>query len=317
MMKKVKILSYIFSALLLITISLSCEPRVTDEENPFDNNVVNQDTVGFVFGDIDPNSIAGLYQNIFNPTCANSGCHDGTFEPDFRTIESSYHSLVYQVPVKNDGTLTFRVDPGNPDESAIMKRMMGTIEPIMPIEVEPDSDWDINGDEYIGNVKNWIENGALDLAGNEAQADFINPSLFGAVAFHQGELLGRQNGFGNIIIPENANMIELYFAFDTINNPQNFTVNEITFGFEDGNGFQESTTMIMEVLDAPIQEYALNGTLVDFSHKVEINLNSPMLSEDYYYMRVKVKDGPYPTTEIPANNGLYFIKEYMSFRRTD
>jgi hypothetical protein len=28
-------------------------------------------------------------------TCANSGCHDGTFEPDFRTLEGSYNTLLF------------------------------------------------------------------------------------------------------------------------------------------------------------------------------------------------------------------------------
>jgi len=123
--------------LLIFTIN-SCERIGNPENNPFDENQINQDTVNFVFEDIDPNSIAGLYQNIFKPTCANVGCHDGTFEPDFRSIESSYHTMLFREPIKNDGSLTFRVDPNNPDQSAIMKRLMGTIEPIMPIEVEPD-----------------------------------------------------------------------------------------------------------------------------------------------------------------------------------
>ena len=43
---------------------------------------------------IDATTIVGLHRDVFLPTCANSGCHDGLFEPDFRTIESSYNSLV-------------------------------------------------------------------------------------------------------------------------------------------------------------------------------------------------------------------------------
>lgn len=317
MTQLIKILAYFTLGFVIIVLNFSCDPNGSAGENPFEENIVNQDTVGFVFEDIDPNSIAGLYQNIFNPTCANAGCHDGTFEPDFRTIESSYYSLVYQVPVKNDGSLTFRVDPGNPGQSAIMKRMSGAITPAMPIEVDPGSDWDMKGDEYIENVRTWIANGALDLGGNAPQEDFINPSLFGAIALNQGELLDRENGHGTIIVPNNVNNISLYFAFDTINNAQNFTVNELAFGDENGQGFQESSSVNMSVLDTPLQQFGLNGTLVDFTHKVDINLNNSMFSADSYHMRVRVKDGNNPITEIPANNGLYFIKEYMSFRRAD
>ncbi len=317
MMKKIKLLPYLFAGVLLISLSYSCDNMQNREENPFDTNMSNQDSVNFVLEEIDPNTIAGLYQNIFNPTCANSGCHDGTFEPDFRTIESSYHSLLFQVPVKNNGTQTFRVDPGNPNQSAIMQRLSGAILPLMPIEVDPDSDWDVNGDEYIANVRTWIENGALDLSGNEPQADFINPSLFGAVAFSQGELLPRENGFGKLLIPSTANMVEFYFAFDTINIAQDFTVNELVFGIDDNDNFQESTTVNLTILDEPLKQFGLHGTLVDFTHKVEINLNSSMLDDDSYHMRVKVKDGSYPITEIPTNDGIYFIKEYMSFLRTN
>ena len=158
MMKKIKITTYIFCAFLLGMNLSSCERTGPGDPNPFEENKINQDTVSFEFEDIDPNSITGIYQNIFGPTCANSGCHDGTFEPDFRTIESSYHSLVYRVPIKNDGNLTYRVDPGNPNQSALMRRLDGTILPKMPIEIEPDSDWWEKSDDYIQNVRNWIEN---------------------------------------------------------------------------------------------------------------------------------------------------------------
>ena len=36
--------------------------------------------------ELDSGSFAFLYNNVFNRTCANSGCHDGNFPPDFRTI---------------------------------------------------------------------------------------------------------------------------------------------------------------------------------------------------------------------------------------
>ena len=168
----------ILLVILITAISFeSCYKEAINEPNPFQENAVNQDTVNFVPLDIDPNSIAGLYQNIFGPTCANVGCHDGTFEPDFRTIESSYHSMVYQLPIKDDGTLTYRVDPGNPNQSSILKRLDGSITPPMPIDIEPDSDWWNKSDEYIQNVRNWIENGALDMAGNAPVLNHINPTI--------------------------------------------------------------------------------------------------------------------------------------------
>ena len=317
MIQLLKILTY-FGAITVLTITiLSCERLGMTEDNPFEQNQINQDTVNFIFEDIDPNSIAGLYQNIFKPTCANVGCHDGNFEPDFRTIESSYHSMVYREPVKNDGSLTYRVDPGNPDQSAIIKRMNGSIEPEMPIEIEPDGDWLEKGDEYIQNVRTWIENGALDLAGNSPQSDFANPSLFGAIAMNNGELLGRISGYGSIKVPSSVDVIELFLAFDPLNEPQEFKGNELAFGYEDDEGFHKSTSVVMEILNSPLSQYGLYGTLVDYTHKVELDLAALLLVEDEYFMRVSVQDGTHPITEIPVNNGLYHIKEYMSFHRTD
>ena len=89
---------------LIVLILASCSEDSKQVKNPYDNQepenadgvVVNADK------DLDPNSIAALHKDIFKPTCANSGCHDGNFEPDFRTIESSYNTLVNQPIVKND-----------------------------------------------------------------------------------------------------------------------------------------------------------------------------------------------------------------------
>jgi hypothetical protein len=315
-MKTVKRISYLVGFISLFVIYESCLPDPVADPNPFEENIKNQDTVNFVFNDIDPNTIVGLYQNIFGPTCANSGCHDGTFEPDFRTIESSYHSLVYRIPVKNDGSLTYRVDPGNPNKSAIVKRLAGTISPQMPIEIEPDSDWWTKSEEYIQNVTNWIANGALDMAGNEPQINYANPTLIGAAAQFNGVWLNRKDGYGPLMIPDSVNNIDIYLSFDPINNPDAFGVNELMFGFE-GESFEMDTSITMEIMNNPVAHYSLYGKLVSYTHKVTIDLDNMALTEDHYFMRVKVQDGSHPITEIPSENGFYYFKEYMSFIRTD
>jgi len=129
--------------------------------------------------------------------------------------------------------------------------------------------------------------------------------------------LNRENGFGSIIIPNTIEEIELYFAFDSINEPANFGINKLAFGYEDDDGFHESTNIEMSVLNNPLEHYGIIGTLVKFTHKVDINFSELALIENEYFMRVSVQDGINPIVEIPTNNGLYFIKEYMSFNRTD
>jgi hypothetical protein len=302
---------FILGVAIIMTLN-SCVEDALIEPNPFEENINNQDTVQFMFDDIDPNSIAGLYQNIFGKTCANVGCHDGTFEPDFRTIESSYHSMVYRTPIKNDGSLTFRVDPGNPNQSAIVQRLAGTITPKMPIEIEPDSDWLEKSDEYIQNVRTWIEDGALDLSGNAPQPNYINPNIIGAMATADGVILTREDTYGTILIPDSVSNIQLYIGFDPINDPTNFSVNELMFG-KDHELFTADTSIVMEIMDDPIFEFGLYGEMIDYTHKIDALFST----SGHYFMRIRVQEESNPIIEIPTDDGLYYIKEYMSFTLVD
>ncbi|MEO1451605.1 MAG: hypothetical protein AAFV07_18895, partial [Bacteroidota bacterium] len=117
-------------------------------DNPFDpyrpDSVVQGDNSHI--GEV-PDCFAGLHATIFAPTCANSGCHDGTFEPDFRTIESSYNTLVYHPIIKNDpqGQYTYRVKPGSAEQSVLWNRLTTDIDGqsgIMPLVVDADNPWE-------------------------------------------------------------------------------------------------------------------------------------------------------------------------------
>ncbi len=158
------IIKVIFPAFLLLFL-LSCDK--SDGNNPFteipDPNGETEPEMP-----LDPTSIAGLHQNIFLPTCANSGCHDGTFEPDFRTVQSSYNTLVNHPVIKNDAANSFalRVVPGDPEASQLVARVTYDIDGnsgIMPLAVEPDSDYPAMREEYIQNIKDWIAAGAENL----------------------------------------------------------------------------------------------------------------------------------------------------------
>ena len=103
--------------------------------NPYNNSNLGPPSTNDTNYFADPTAFAALHNNIFIPTCANSGCHDGTFEPDFRTIESSYNTLVYHPVIKNNTTnpYQFRVDPGNSDKSVLYKRLIEDIDGISGI----------------------------------------------------------------------------------------------------------------------------------------------------------------------------------------
>ena len=304
--------------LILLIISLiilhGCEPS-EEPVNPFDGQVVNQDTVGIVITNPEPASIAGIYQNVFKPTCANSGCHDGTFEPDFRTLNSAYNTLVNQVPIKNDGNYNFRVEPYNAQKSTIMARLRGLLTPSMPIQIEPDSDWPQKKDQYINNIQTWINNGAPDMMGNVRTISYPAPELLGAGAALGGAWMSRNGETGHLIMPRDATGVRLYFAFshETLM-PEDLLFNKISFS-DNANSFGGATQESLSILDTPRMERGFYGNIVPYTHYIDIDPATTFdLNQEQWYFRVYVQDDQNPVTEIPTDNGIYYIKTYMSFR---
>ena len=152
--------------LYLLGVSLLAAACTQEADNPFEPTREEEQTEN-PDGTLNPVSLAGLHRNIFRKTCANSGCHDGTFEPDFRTISSTYNTLVYHPIIKNDPqeAFEFRVVPGNVNQSLLIARLTYDIDGnsgMMPLITEPDSDWPEKREEYIDNIKTWISNGAKE-----------------------------------------------------------------------------------------------------------------------------------------------------------
>lgn len=314
-MKKTQFLSVLLIVILMIMFG-ACEKD--NPGNPFDGSDVNQDTVRLEIVDPEPASIAGIYQNVFKPTCANIGCHDGTFEPDFRTMESAYNTLVFQEPIKNDGNYSYRVEPGDPSKSALMARLEDRLSPAMPIQLEPDSDWPEKGDEYIQNIRDWIAAGAPDITGTVRQKNYPAPILLGAGAEVEGKWSVRLGGTGPILINDTAKTAVFYFAFrhEEID-PRQFRNNELAFS-SSPEGFDSTAIKLpLEIISTPHRERGFYGEIVDYTHRAELDLN--MLtdpSQTQCYFRVYVQDDQNPITEIPTDNGIFYIKSYMSFQWT-
>lgn len=298
---------------IIVTLFWACNDP--EPVNPFDGQVVHQDTVRLELINPEPASIAGIYKNILKPTCANVGCHDGTFEPDYRTLESAYNTLVYQVPIKNDGLYTFRVEPYKPDQSVLLARLNNLLTPAMPIQIEPDSDWPTRKNEYIANIRQWITNGAPDIMGNVRHINYPAPVLLGAGASENDQWIERSGGTGPIIMPLDAATVRLYFAFrHDILMPEQLTYNRIVFSAnaEDVTGATEQN---LQLLASPRFERGFYGQIVAYTHYIDIHPEADFDSgQAQWYFRVYVQDDQNPVTEIPTNNGIYYIKRYMSFR---
>jgi hypothetical protein len=292
------------------------------EINPYDNPNLNspEDTTTNYFPDA--TAFQALHNNIFIPTCANSGCHDGAFEPDFRTIESSYNTLVYQPVIKNDNgnTYEFRVKPSNSDKSILYKRLIEDIDGIsgiMPLSAEYNAEhyWFDHKEEYIQNIKDWIDNGAKDMFGNLPLQPNNIPEMRGAIAFVTGQNtpLSREMPRGTIYVPSSANSIDLWFSVhDDILTSNELSYNEIKFSTNLFN-FENKPEFPLEVITPPINEtgYYLSTT-DDFYHKYTLDM-STFNTGDIVFIKIYVKDNINPVTEIPSNGSDYNIVKHFTF----
>jgi len=125
----------------------------------------------------DSATIVGLHQYTFKRTCALSGCHDGTFEPDFRTVQSSYSTLVYQPIIKNNATHSFkyRVKPSDYKMSWLHEKVI-TDNPIisrMPVNLPALSSGEVKA------IRKWIEGGAKDMFGYAPDKPNGEPNFYG------------------------------------------------------------------------------------------------------------------------------------------
>ena len=304
-----------FLLFFLLIICISCE----EEINPFDFNNTsnsNNDTIYFT----DPTSFSALHNNIFSTTCANSGCHDGTFEPDFRTIESSYNSLVYQPPIKNDinNSFNYRVEPGNSLQSVLYHRLIVDIDGIsgiMPLESE--DDWDNNKDEYIQNIKDWIDQGAKDMFGNSPSLPNDIPLGRGMVVFNTGQTINpfSRDASGSVLISNSLNSVDVWFSVvDDLLQPNNLQYNKVKKSSSLFN-FHTISEENLEVVNTPISHlgYFSNSINEEYYHKFNLDLTNFNVGE-IVYLKFYVKDDVNPVTEIPSNGSPFTFLRHFTIK---
>jgi len=133
---------------------------------------IEVDTLQTPTDTIDRSSLLGVHKYVLSQTCTYSGCHDGHFEPDFRTVQSSYSTLVYQPILKNNAKEEFqyRVIPFDTARSVLYERITNCCfvnqDDRMPQSTigEPLAQKDIDA------VGQWIMEGAKDIFGESSKA---------------------------------------------------------------------------------------------------------------------------------------------------
>ena len=320
----------VFILFILVVFCFSCQK---DKINPYDDSSLdppnNIDTNYFN----DSESFAALQNNIFQPYCSNSGCHDGgMFPPDFRTIESSYSTLVYQPVKKNNPaeTYQYRVKPGESDKSVLYARLLADannssiFDPnsqVMPLTADIVYDptqvheWHGVKNQYIPNIKDWIDNGAKDIFGNIPLEPNKIPEMRGCIAFVTGQTtpLSREQPRGTIYIPSNATSVDFWFSVnDDLLSSDQLAYNQVKFSKNLFN-FSSQPSYILEVITPPkIETGFYQSTTDEFYHKYTLNMSS-FNSGDVVFIKIYLQDNVNPVTEIPSNGSEYQIVKHFTF----
>lgn len=293
-----KKLGFIFFGCLLVLVS--CYKEIPDEvPNPFAN--AGKNNAGNEKDSLDPTSFAGLHKQIFSVKCAVPLCHDGSFEPDFRSIESAYSNLVYHQVVKNNPqeTFVYRVIPYDVDNSWLIERLI-TEDPVlgrMPLYANPLNDTEMQ------HIKAWINAGCPDMNGNPAVFPNLQPQVKSRFALDVGNKRIDTSYDGRF--------------------PAAFIVSP-GISFNLGVQVVDDSTELVNMKNMHFQfSYAKDDFSNAVSKPATVWLNQyaivPLSSSDFQlnktvYFRFYCQDEHHSSpSEFPTNTSSYYYKDYFSF----
>ncbi|MDI1235633.1 MAG: hypothetical protein PSX81_15250 [bacterium] len=315
-MNRYKYIGLIFCLLAFV----ACKKN-SNKSNPFDDWTTT--SRGSVMQDlaIDPNTIEGLHKNIFKPTCANSGCHDGNFEPDFRSVESSYNSLLNRMATNTDpqnAQYAKRVVPGDAASSMLLHRLTTFIpgsQGVMPLSLEPTSDWVVKKSQYLENIKNWINDGAKDQFGNSALSTDFPPQMAGIIAFADGSVTPLpHSGYNPIEIPSGTSSIKIMVAYTDDKTPVNqFGTTTLNYSLNPNNYSGAETNMTVE--SSPFNTKGFSSSNVDYWHSVTLSVSTLGAAlNDVLWIRTQTTDKVNSPVYIPSIPAAFNTKKYFSIR---
>ena len=308
---------YILPIILILALAACKNPDDAPPPNPFD---VEIDMPEVPPVEPDSSSLIGLHKFIFSQSCAVPGCHDGAFEPDFRTVQSSYSTLVFQPVIKNtqDGRFNVRVKPFSIEESWLHHRVTTDDQVLgrMPLYDNQLTD------AQVKSIEDWIMAGAPDMFGNASALPNTQPQFWGVAAF-------MQIGPGPFEYRVDTTRDETFSPFGSLNNSEldiwirviddstaigDLQVNEVLFS-DDPYDFSNARKVDAVYSASPkiVKDFYGTGQDGDFHWKVRINTgNFP--ANAVTYMKYRVSDGdhaePFEFPTIDQGIGWQF---YMSF----
>jgi hypothetical protein len=131
-----------FVFFLLLFLITACESLIEGPEDELNNGGSNGIRATF----------SSIQAKVFSPTCALSGCHGGSQNPNL-SAGQAYNNLVNKASVENPSIL--RVKPGDSMNSLIIKKLRGDGTSVMPPSGQLSQ-------ATIDSIIVWINDGALN-----------------------------------------------------------------------------------------------------------------------------------------------------------
>ena len=308
-----------FTVALLLLIDSCKKPDNDIPNNPYDT-ISRKDTTAFGIP-LDSLTITYVHKKLFVAKCALPGCHDGHFEPDYRTPQSSFSTLVYAPIIKNNiaATFKYRVIPFDTTYSVLYERITNCCFVTSNDRMPQDDIGIALPDSSLNLIAAWIMNGARDMFGNIAKLPNNEPVLEYYAAFDTISL-----------VPPFATPSEYYSdnRLDGIDyNPFIVPINKSVFYIAvkvTDDSTAEGSLLVNKLkisLNADNFSSALqyNGTYVNLGGQslwiMTIHTNN-LPPNDTLYMRYYVNDGDHTTnSEFPRTEQVFPYKSYSAFIR--
>lgn len=311
-----RFLLFFFFALVLAVVFHACNEEIELPPNPYDQ--VDYETPPVPVDTLNPISLVAIHRDILHPRCAVPGCHDGHFEPDFRTPQSAYSTTVYAKVKKNnaDSTFNFRVIPFNKDMSVLHERITNCCFANQNDRMPQDNIGVPLEETSVQRIAAWIMGGAKDMMGQIGTYPNQAPNINFYLAIDQLGInftifSGTENRIDQVyynpfIMPANTSMVIGMDVSDDSTAVSMLQVNKLRMSYDPDNftpsapGYREYTATFFTNPFGPEQFWIANVNTAQFQ------------PGNVVYMRYYVSDGA-STTEMPRTDMFEAYKTYWSF----
>lgn len=297
----------------------ACKKDQTLPPNPYDTIDRGDTTADGI--PIDSLTITYVHHKVLASKCALPGCHDGNFEPDFRTVQSSYSTLVYAPVLKNNtaGSFAFRVIPRDTTFSVLYERITNCCFVNTNDRMPQDNIGVPLPDSSIRLIADWILYGAKDMFGNSPAYPNSEPTIQYYVAFDTLSLIPpfalpsvyySSNRLDSIyynpfIVPAGKSVFYALIKIaddSTAEGQLQFNKLKISTNADNFSSAQQYTGVYLN-------EGGQSGWVVTIP-------TASLPANDTLFMRYYVNDGDHTgNTEFPRNELPFAYKSYWSFIR--